>query len=247
MASEYRTAADVNTPDVPERTRKELISALRTALSSHGPIFREGDDLSHDRTESVLSALGQNPEYRLYIAQQPGGESALLRLQDYATEILDNITSISTQTPVSNTDLQQLIDQLDQIKSEAEKLDPDVRKIDTILTHFIEGRLRHFILTLDNRINVATEKIHRMWEGNQDEATKKGFPDARARAERIRSQLPNLNRFSQQMSEIIEDPNIQYKAKFLADMGKNLSGYLQSLGLHQEHDPFVTDNLIESM
>ena len=244
MVSEAKEMPDITTPDMPEKTTEELRTQLRLAVDAHRSIVVGGGELSYAKPESVGGALGKNSEYALYI--QGLGESPLLRLQQYAAIASGAWLNTPPNVSVSDTELQELTNLMDQIRREAEKLAPDVKKIDELLTPFVEQRLGHLLATLDDRIRVAAKRIDGTWDRDREKAIKMGFPDAAAHEARIRSQIPNLQQLKQQVEGTTKNSRIIFKARFLTDTVTNFSKGLQSAGLQGEYDPFVPGNFREA-
>lgn len=221
-----------------EGDTEQLKRQLSTSFDAHRSILAGRGELSHAQPESVVEVLGRNPEYALYVMGQPGGESPLLALQSYAFEIIHRFEGVRAP----DEEIMKTIDRLDQVKGEAEEINPDMRKIDAVLAAFIEERFHHLLATIDERIETAAQRIDRSWDDRRAEATRRGFPDAAAHAKHIRAQVPNTTVLREEIDSLMQDSRITYKARFLADTLKNFYRHLYALGLHGESNPFSPDD-----
>jgi len=190
---------------------------------------------------TIHSVLGDNKDYKDKIAGRHVGDSSLVQLEGYAMRASGMMKGEEAEVPLEEAE--DVVSRLSQIRQEAEKTNPDTRKIDGLLSEFLSKRLQHFAATFDQRVEKRAQGLRERYQKNPDRTNKNGVNSWTVdqwKADLYRF-LPDVGRVLQLTEMTMQGKD--YKALALARIGEDVSNRTRVLG--KESNPFLTDNFKE--
>lgn len=181
----------------------------------------------------VEAVLNRNEEYERKVAGTHYGDNALSALESYAMracEIGKSSRAVEVEVPLKEAE--EVVARFSEIKKEAIRRSPDVKKIDTLLAEFLSRRLQHFAATLDQRVKAQAAWLHQYYQEHPDVAGKynvvnrtvEEWVDDLQRSGamvKVRALLPEVEKIMKQDG---------YKAKDLAKLGDDIGRCTSILG-----------------
>lgn len=226
-----------------EVVREARLIELRQQAEDARAVRIMGEDGSTSRLSWVYDSLNMNTEYRRNIAGTHIGDSALVQLEHYVSSATESHTMAGAEHVASIPEAEKAIARLWGIKAEVEKDNPDIMKIDAILSEFLFERLQHFKRTLDQRLLTRAQGLYDYYQGVQEKYTKDtGHP-----ATELHEKSPHLAWTVSQWKDSISIPLVQkvgedmkaaraamaqpegYKAKTLAKIFEHVGSWAGSL------------------
>lgn len=191
------------------------------------------------RGGSIYSVLGQgSKEYRTNIEGRHSGDSALVQLESYAMHATGMMKGEEVVVPLAEAE--DVIRRWSEIRQEADSGDPDVRKIDSLLSEFLYKRLQHFSSTFGQRVEMCAQQLHQWYQEHPDRPhlVEKTVEDWKRD---LSNSVPEVNSALRMADMVMSGKD--WKAKTLAKIGEDISSKTRFLG--KASYPFFADNFKE--
>jgi len=190
---------------------------------------------------SMYSALSKSKEYADNVEGRHSGDSALVQLESYAMHASGMMKGEEVVVPLDEAE--DVVRRWSEIRQEAESGNPDIQKVDNLLSEFLYARLKHWVDTFDQRVEQTAQRLYDSYQQNPASAKQykvEGWTVEKWKQDLQRT-MPDV-RSSLRTAELAMSGK-GFKAKTLARLGEDVSNKTRVLG--KESYPFFTDNFKE--